>query len=127
MATSALVAVRTVLRHLLFVLLALCQICSAKMSLAISMICRDEEVNFRSNLHLWLGIVDYFVFMVDSRTTDQSVSAINEILRGKTRYEVIPYEFTGFGSARTDSLTAVWHQYPSATHVLIADPGLRYC
>ena len=120
---SALVKGRTALRHLPLILLALCQICSAKMSLAISMICRDEEVNFRSNLHLWLGVIDYFVFMVDSRTTDQSVSAINEILHGKSRYEVLPYEFTGFGSARTDSLVAVWQYYPGATHVLIADPG----
>lgn len=111
-------------RSLLVALLALCQICSAKMSLAISMICRNEEVNFRSNLHLWLNIIDYFVFMVDTRTTDQSVSAINEILLGKTKYEVISYEFTGFGLARTDSLTAVWRLYPTATHVLIADPGL---
>jgi hypothetical protein len=97
----------------------------SKISLAITMICRDEEVNFRSNLKLWLGVVDYFVFMIDSRTTDQSVLAIEEILKGQAEYEIVPYEFEGFGPARTDSLETVWQYFPQATHVIIADPDWR--
>ena len=92
-------------------------------SLAITMICRNEEVNFRSNLALWLPMVDYFVFMVDTRTTDNSYAAIGEILEGKADYQIIPYLFDGFGQARTASLAAVWQHFPEASHVLIADPG----
>ena len=100
------------------------QLNAQRIKLAITMICRNEEVNFRSNLRLWLPIVDYFVFMMDTRTTDQSSSAIAEILNGKAKYEIVPYEFDGFGPARTDSLSAVWQHFREATHVLIADPGL---
>jgi hypothetical protein len=94
-------------------------------SLAITMICRNEEVNFRSNLALWLRVAKYFVFMLDNRTTDNSESAIAEILSGKAKYQVISYEFTGFGPARTASLQAVWKHFPEASHVLIADPDWR--
>jgi hypothetical protein len=90
---------------------------------AITMICRNEEVNFRSNLALWLPIVDYFVFMMDSRTNDKSEAAIKDILLGKAEYKVISYQFNGFGPARTASLEAVWEYFPQATHVIIADPG----
>jgi hypothetical protein len=96
---------------------------STGISLAITMICRNEEVNFRSNLELWLNVVDYFVFMVDTRTTDQSVSAIEEILTGRAEYKIVPYDFEGFGQARSSSLNTVWRYFPQASHVMIADPG----
>jgi hypothetical protein len=90
---------------------------------AITMICRNEEVNFRSNLALWLPVVEFYVFMLDDRTTDSSRSVIQEILDGKARYKIFDYEFEGFGPARTASLAAVWDTFPGATHVIIADPG----
>jgi hypothetical protein len=63
--------------------------------------------------------------MIDSRTTDQSVLAIEEILNGQAEYEIVPYKFEGFGPARTDSLETVWQYFPQATHVIIADPDWR--
>ena len=92
-------------------------------SLVITMICRDEEVNFKSNLELWLPVASYFVFMLDTRTTDQSQTVIEKILGGKAAgFKVVPYEFNGFGPARTASLEAAWQYFPQASHVLIADP-----
>ena len=70
------------------------------------MVCRDEEINFKSNLALWLPIVDYFIFLIDSRTKDNSYQVIEEILsrprRGK--FKILTYEFEGFGQARTQVL-----------------------
>ena len=104
----------------------LSQLCSSEPnSLVITMICRDEEVNFKSNLALWLPVADYFVFMMDMRTKDRSRETIAEILSGNAPYEVVSYEFDGFGTARTASLDAAWKHFPQATHVLIADPDWR--
>lgn len=87
------------------------------------MMCRDEEVNFKTNLASWLPIVDYFVFMIDNRTKDNSIETISAILKpARKGYKVIVYNFTGFGTARTLSLQAVWEHFPQASHVLIADP-----
>ena len=94
-------------------------------SIVISMICRDEGVNFRANLGLWLGIADYFVFAMDERNTDDSASIIESILKGKAAYAIIPHKFDGFGQARTASLEAAWKHFPQASHVLIADPDWR--
>ena len=95
-------------------------------SVVITMISRDEEVNFRSNLALWLPIAEYFAILVDSRTTDDSVKVIEAVLRGRVRgFHTEAYEFTGFGPARTKSLQVAWSHFPEATHVLIADPDWK--
>ena len=92
-------------------------------SLAITMICRDEAVNFKTNLPGWLDIVDYFVFLIDERTSDNSVEVIRSILSPVNKdYVILPYNFTGFGPARTLSLETTWEKFPQASHVLIADP-----
>lgn len=91
--------------------------------LAITMICRNEEVNFRANLAKWTSFVDFYVFVMDTRTSDNSREVIAEILStaGK-QYQIVDNDFDGFGSARTLSLSSVWEFFPQATHVLIADP-----
>ena len=53
--------------------------------IAITMMIRDEAVNIRSNLALWLPVIDYFVFIVDSRNTDESKDAIYKVLEGKAK------------------------------------------
>ncbi|CAN0111363.1 unnamed protein product, partial [Ectocarpus fasciculatus] len=88
-------------------------------------IVRDEEVNVRSNLPDYVAFVDYFVFMVDHRTSDGTLTAIEEILGGKRNYHIEMYEFDGFGPARTASLQTVWKHYSNATHVWIADPDWK--
>ena len=89
------------------------------------MIIRDEAVNLQSNLALWLNTIDYFVFMVDSRTSDGSEQTIQNILGRKAPFEILPYTFEGFGPARTLSLKAAYKYFPDATHVFIADPDWR--
>ena len=90
--------------------------------LAITMMCRDEEVNIKSNLRQWLLVADYFVFLVDRRTVDNTAQAIKDILQDTNIFRIIIYDFNGFGNARTLSLTETWNNFPQATHVLIADP-----
>jgi hypothetical protein len=63
--------------------------------------------------------------MVDHRTTDGTIKAIEEILRGKKQFHIEPYEFDGFGPARTASLKKAWEKYSNATHVWIADPDWK--
>lgn len=99
---------------------------SKKYSIVMTMIIRDEEINLKSNLALWLSIVDYFVFLVDTRTIDNSINAIETILNNSTsQYKILPNEFDGFGSSRTRSLKAAWENFPQATHVWISDPDWR--
>ena len=104
--------------------------------LAMTMMMRDEAVNIRANLALWIGIVDYFVFLVDQRTKDDTREAIRSILEmGKVSdYKIVDYDFqaqnskkniSGFGGARTLSLEMTWDFFPQATHVWIADPDWR--
>jgi len=93
-----------------------------------TMICRDEEVNLKTNLPLWLisDAIDYFVFLLDDRNVDASVATIESILGPtKKQYTIQSYRFEGFGPARTLSLQIAWRDYPHATHVLIADPDWR--
>lgn len=90
--------------------------------LAITMMCRDEEVNLKSNLRHWLYVVDYFVFLVDNRTVDNTIQTIRDILIDNNIFRIIMYDFDGFGNARTLSLSETWEHFPQATHVLIADP-----
>jgi hypothetical protein len=95
-------------------------------SVVITMICRNEAVNFRSNLKLWFPVVDYFTFLMDSRNSDDSEEVIDMILKeGKKQYMIEKHEFGGFGQARTASLDAAWRHFPTATHVIIADPDWR--
>eukprot|EP01032_Pedospumella_encystans_P032437 gene32437-36617_t len=91
------------------------------------MLCRDEDVNLKANIPNWLRVVDYFVFVVDNRTRDNSVNTIENLL-GKVgkKYKVVNNDFTGFGPARTLSLDAAWTHFPHATHVLIADPDWQF-
>ena len=89
-------------------------------------ICRNEAVNFRANLPLWLKVIDYYVFMMDERNSDDSVEVITSVLQGKALgYKIISHKFEGFGHARTSSLTAAWKHFPQASHVFIADPDWR--
>jgi hypothetical protein len=95
-------------------------------SIIATMIARDEAVNFESNLALWLPVIDYFVFMVDSRTRDETNSTIARILDGNCKgYHIKDYLFEGFGPARTASLIEAFKQFPQATHVWITDPDWR--
>lgn len=89
-------------------------------------ICRDEAVNFRSNLELWTSTIKYYIFIMDDRNTDDSVDVIRDVLENKALgYKIIPHKFEGFGKARTTSLIAAWEHFPHASHVLIADPDWR--
>lgn len=95
-------------------------------SVVATFIIRDEDVNLKVNLPLWASFVDYFVFMVDERTKDNSVTTIESVLRQYNRPHVIRnYEFQGFGAARTLSLAIAWESYGNASHVLITDPDWR--
>jgi hypothetical protein len=116
-------------------------------SLVMTMILRDEAINLRSNLPLWRdqGHVDYFVFLLDHRTTDDSEEAIRSILGDSSdsdsgsdsgsgsssgsgsgvSYKIFYHEFDGFGPARTRSLRHAWTSFPQATHVWIADPDWK--
>ena len=94
-------------------------------SVVMTFIVRDEAVNIRSNLPLWANVIDYFVFMVDERTSDGTESAIAEVLGKRIPFEIVYHRFEGFGSARTKSLANAWKYYPQATHVWIADPDWK--
>lgn len=95
-------------------------------SLAICMMVRDEAVNLRVNLPLWTLVADAFVILVDERTVDDSKSVATSILsKSKKSYVLADYKFSGFGQARTLSLSKTWEHFPNATHVLIADPDWK--
>ena len=82
---------------LILLLLAQCLLAGAakEVQLAMTMMIRDEAVNLRSNLPLWISIVDYFVFLVDVRTTDDSKQAIEDILNDKVKgYQIIGKNIT---------------------------------
>jgi hypothetical protein len=96
-----------------------------KNSIVMTMMIRDEAVNIRSNLPLWMKVIDYFIFMVDERTIDDTEIAIQQILAKQIPYQIISYHFEGFGPARTLSLQNAWKYYPQATHVWIADPDWK--
>jgi hypothetical protein len=111
------------LRLYVFLNCAVLYAMSAKIELVITMICRDEVVNFQTNLLKWVPVADYFVFIMDTRNNDDSKVVIDTILTTNGRpYKIIDHEFTGFGHARTASLQAAWQYYSQASHVLIADP-----
>ena len=94
-----------------------------KTSVILTMLCRDEDVNLKANLPSWLPVIDYFVFVMDDRTTDGSVDTIKAILgKANKKYNIAYNNFTGFGAARTLGLTAAWDNFPDATHVMISDP-----
>ena len=103
-------------------------------SLVVAMICRNEGVNFKSNLALWLPIAKYFVFVMDTRTNDDSEVIIGNILgkdngnsaiKDTKTYHIEKNTFVGFGHARTLSMRVAWDHFPHATHILIADPDWR--
>jgi hypothetical protein len=76
----------------------------AKTSIVMTMICRDEEVNLRANLAAeWFPIIDFFIFLIDSRTKDNTRKVIDGIFAGSkaNSFKAITYEFVGFGQART--------------------------
>jgi hypothetical protein len=91
--------------------------------IVMTMIVRDEEVNLKSNLKLWTNIIKYFIFLVDTRTIDNSIDTIHSVLNAsQSEYKIFANEFDGFGSSRTRSLEAAWKYFPDATHVWISDP-----
>jgi hypothetical protein len=91
-----------------------------------TMMCRDEDVNLRANLPLWLNAIEYFVFLLDERNSDSSVVTIQSILgNAKKNFIIKSYKFEGFGAARTLSLKTAWDHYSNASHVLIADPDWK--
>jgi hypothetical protein len=113
--------------HMQFaLLLVICLITATtakRASLVLTTLCRDEAVNLKANLPTWIAVVDYFVFVLDSRSTDASENVIKEVLGAAGKpYVIAPNNFTGFGQARTLSLTTAWHHFSNATHVLISDP-----
>lgn len=75
----------------------------AKTSIVMTMICRDEEVNLRANLAQWFPIIDFFIFLIDSRTKDNTRKVIEGLFAGlkANSFRAITYEFEGFGQART--------------------------
>jgi hypothetical protein len=94
-------------------------------SVVLTLICRNEEINLKSNLALWLPVIDYFVFLMDDRNNDQSKAVIKDTLNQRAKYVITDYHFEGFGPARSMSLDTAWRYYPNASHVLIADPDWR--
>jgi len=114
--------------HLLLVLslVSVWRFIAASSHVVMTMICRDEEVNLRTNLPLWLDVIDYFVFVIDDRNVDSSIITIENILKPSNKLYIIQsYKFEGFGPARTLSLEIAWENYSNASHVLIADPDWR--
>ncbi len=75
----------------------------AKTSIVMTMICRDEEVNLRANLAQWFPVIDYFIFLVDSRNTDHTWYFIKRTFQGskENSFKALSYDFEGFGHART--------------------------
>ena len=75
----------------------------AKTSIVMTMICRDEEVNLRANLAQWFPVIDYFIFLIDSRNTDHTWFYIKRTFQGSkaNRFKALSYDFEGFGHART--------------------------
>lgn len=96
-----------------------------KNSIVMTMMIRDEAVNIKSNLPLWSKIIDYFIFMIDERTIDDTEKSIKDILGNKIPYKILYYQFNGFGPARTLSLQNAWKYFSQATHVWIADPDWK--
>lgn len=95
-------------------------------SLSVAMICRNEAVNFKSNLAEWFGVADSFVFLLDNRNSDNSAEVIQEIMsKGDKKHVIESHVFTGFGQARTKSLEIAWRHFPDATHIMLADPDWR--
>ena len=116
------------LNLLLFILLCLNCVLHTQtqpVEIVMTMILRDEEVNLRSNLHLWRNIIDYYVFLIDDRTIDNSADVIRSILPDPDAYIITSFQFEGFGQARTESLSVAWHHFPHASHVWVADPDWR--
>ena len=110
----------------LFLALSVAQTDHDDYSIVMTMILRDEAVNIKSNLGLWVGNIDYFVFLIDRRTTDDSADAINNILQVKQiPFEIVYHDFDGFGPSRTRSLEFAWTFFPQASHVWIADPDWK--
>jgi hypothetical protein len=100
---------------------------SKELSVVVAMICRNEEVNFKSNLLLWTqgeGI-KYFLFLMDDRNTDNSPATIKKILSGVAEYAIVTSPFEGFGQARTKSMQEAWKNFPQASHIIVADPDWR--
>ena len=75
----------------------------AKTSIVMTMICRDEEVNLRANLAQWFPVIDYFIFLIDSRNTDHTWYFIKRTFQGSkaNSFKALSYDFEGFGHART--------------------------
>lgn len=97
-------------------------------TLTIAFICRNEGVNFNSNLELWVPLASRFVFLIDSRNNDKSIDIISNILSKykHIQYKILSYEFIGFAQARSQSLAYAWEYYGNeTTHVLIGDPDWR--
>lgn len=98
-------------------------------SLVTTMMLRDEEVNIQEHLPLWMEYTDYFVFGIDSNSTDGTENAIHSLLQHnptfKDRYHIFRFNFTGFGPVRTLTLQESWKKFPQASHVWVADPDWK--
>ena len=89
----------------------------AKTSIVMTMICRDEEVNLRANLAQWFPVVDYFIFLIDSRNTDHTWYFIKRTFQGskENSFKALSYDFEGFGHART----LVWKKTKKCNFIYI--------
>mmetsp|Transcript_15340 Transcript_15340/g.23095 ORF Transcript_15340/g.23095 Transcript_15340/m.23095 type:complete len:1139 (-) Transcript_15340:103-3519(-) len=92
-------------------------------SIVMTMLIRDEEDNIHNNLHQWVHLMDYFVFLIDDRTSDKSVQNIAAVLDGKRPYNIQFHSFSGFGSARTKLFSIAWQYYSDAAFVFMAQPS----
>eukprot|EP01041_Mallomonas_annulata_P011112 gene11112-23222_t len=114
-----------ILKGLLSIIFTVAISSGSDVSVVMTMMIRDEEVNLKTNLELWMPFIDYFVFIVDKRSSDGSVFVINDKLKNRNKFKIFYNEFSGFGPTRTLSLERAWESFPQASHILIADPDWK--
>ena len=90
------------------------------------MVVYNEYDNLKSNLMEWHPFVDHFVIGVDSRTTDDSITLLNELLgQQDLSYILHNVTFDGFGPTLTELINLAHETYPEATVGLTADADMR--
>ena len=96
------------------------------------MMVRDERHNLLHNLPLYQdgndGSGDFFdayVIAVDTRTTDDTLAVLQQVIPSHIPKHIFNYTFDGFGPARTLVFDEAYKHFPDITHVLVADPDWR--
>ena len=97
----------------------------APVSVAGLFMVRDEANNIRGNFPLWKSFFDAYVIAVDSRTVDDTLVALQDVIPSHTPVHVFSYKFDGFGNSRTLVFEEAWKVFPHITHVLVGDPDWK--